>query len=550
MENRLMRRMILLLMATAATLLAGAGAAIAAPVNEVEPNDSFAQAQDLDGSFSLEYDPNIFSSTTIPHATVNGTGNYTYDYYSFRVPEAGTSARLGILDMDRAMYSFDSYLWLYDGSGRLLQFNDDSTTDPGSVHPFDSMIHHVFATPGTYYVQVGRYPGDTVPAGGSYQLHVSVADHAVGSTDTTPPVLNLPGNIEEEATGPDGAAVNFQASATDEDPASPQVSCSRGDPPVAVSSGDTFPVGTTTVSCRATDASGNVGRGSFDVTVGDTTAPAISGMPSDQTEEATGPDGAQVSWQAPTANDAVDGETSVDCSPASGATFALGATEVICTATDSHNNSATETFDVTVRDTTAPAITGVPANITVKATSPSGARVTYASPEASDLVDGTVGVSCSPASGSTFALGITRVDCSASDSRGNSDTKTFEVGVFYDWAGFFNPVNNPDVLNVAKAGSAIPVKFSLGADMGLDVFYQPPNEPSYPKSGAMACDSTAPVDAIEQTVTAGSSGLNYDATTGRYTYVWKTNSGWAGTCRQLVVKLDDGKVYRANFKLR
>ena len=217
-----------------------------------------------------------------------------------------------------------------------------------------------------------------------------------------------------------------------------------------------------------------------------------------------------------------------------------------CTATDSRGNSAEETFGVTVRDTTAPDITGVPANITGKATSSSGARVTYASPEASDLVDGAVSVRCSPASGSTFAPGTTRVTCSASDSRGNSAAETFDVSVFYNWAGFFSPVNNPDALNVAKAGSAIPVKFSLGADMGPDIFYEAP----YPRSGSMVCDSTDPVDGIEQTVTANSSGLNYDATAGRYIYVWKTSGGWTGTCRQLVVKLADGKVYRANFKFR
>src|SRR3712207_8513225 len=42
------------------------------------------------------------------------------------------------------------------------------------------------------------------------------------------------------------------------------------------------------------------------------------------------------------------------------------------------------------------------------------------------------------------------------------------VSVFYDWAGFFSPVNNPEVLNLARAGSAIPVKFSLGGNMDLD----------------------------------------------------------------------------------
>ena len=64
----------------------------------------------------------------------------------------------------------------------------------------------------------------------------------------------------------------------------------------------------------------------------------------------------------------------------------------------------------------------------------------------------------------------------------------------------------------------------------------------------MLCDSTDSVDALEENVTAGSSSLSYDATTDQYTYVWKTNKGWANTCRELVVKLDDGTEHLANFK--
>jgi hypothetical protein len=89
------------------------------------------------------------------------------------------------------------------------------------------------------------------------------------------------------------------------------------------------------------------------------------------------------------------------------------------------------------------------------------------------------------------------------------------------------------------------VKFGLSGDQGLDVFAA-----GYPASAAARCDSTNPVDAIEQTVTANASGLTYDADTGRYSYVWKTSSGWAGGCRQLAVKLTDGTVHRANFKFK
>ncbi len=51
-------------------------------------------------------------------------------------------------------------------------------------------------------------------------------------------------------------------------------------------------------------------------------------------------------------------------------------------------------------------------------------------------------------------------------------------------------------------------------------------------------------------MSAGESTLSYDAATERYTYAWKTKGAWEGTCRKLVVKLDDGSVHRANFKFK
>jgi hypothetical protein len=56
------------------------------------------------------------------------------------------------------------------------------------------------------------------------------------------------------------------------------------------------------------------------------------------------------------------------------------------------------------------------------------------------------------------------------------------------------------------------------------------------------------VDGIEETVTAGGSSLSYDAATETYNYVWKTEKSWAGTCRQLTVKLVDGTSHYANFQ--
>jgi hypothetical protein len=119
------------------------------------------------------------------------------------------------------------------------------------------------------------------------------------------------------------------------------------------------------------------------------------------------------------------------------------------------------------------------------------------------------------------------------------------VGPTYHFGGFTNPVDALPTLNQMKAGAAVPVKFGLGGDFGLNIF-----DTGYPKSQQVACDSSAPVDGVEVTVTAGGSSLQYDPSSSRYTYVWKTDKAWAGTCRQLVVGFADGSFGRANFKFK
>jgi hypothetical protein len=170
--------------------------------------------------------------------------------------------------------------------------------------------------------------------------------------------------------------------------------------------------------------------------------------------------------------------------------------------------------------------------------------VTYAAPTASDNC-GAATTSCVPASGSTFPVGATTVTCTATDAAGNSATCTFTVTVLYNFTGFFSPVSNPPALNTVNAGRAIPVKFSLSGNKGLTILAT-----GYPASGVINCDANAPPNEVIETVTAGNSSLNYDASSDQYIYVWKTEGAWAGTCRQLVVKLNDGSTHVANFRFR
>src|SRR5206468_3217644 len=89
-------------------------------------------------------------------------------------------------------------------------------------------------------------------------------------------------------------------------------------------------------------------------------------------------------------------------------TLALGNHSITLTVSDGKGGTATTAAQaVLVKDSTPPVISGVPAPITVVATSAAGAAVNYAMPTASDLVSGNVQVMTDHASGSTFPVGTT-----------------------------------------------------------------------------------------------------------------------------------------------
>lgn len=238
--------------------------------------------------------------------------------------------------------------------------------------------------------------------------------------DTTAPVVQVPADITKEATSAAGAPASFSGTAADAVDGAVSTDC---DP----ASGSTFGLGTTTVTCSATDEAGNTGSGSFTVTVVDTTAPSVK-VPADEVAEATGPNGAKVAYGDVSAGDIVDGPMNPSCTQPSDTVFALGTTTVTCTATDAAGNKGSRSFTVTVQDTTPPEVQA-PANLVKGNDSPTGAVVAYTGAEASDLVSGVRPVTCSPASGSSFPLGITTVTCEATDAAGNTGTAEFTVEV-------------------------------------------------------------------------------------------------------------------------
>ena len=173
--------------------------------------------------------------------------------------------------------------------------------------------------------------------------NTAIGSFTITVEDTTAPVLVVPANFTVEATGPNGGPVDYQASATD---------AVDGDvTPICSPLPGTFALGTTIVSCTASDTRHNSASASFTVTVQDTTAPALT-LPNDIVAEATSAAGASVDYGA-TATDLVDGPLGADCTPSSGTTFPLGTTTVQCTAIDQAGNGASGSFIVEVVDTTA-----------------------------------------------------------------------------------------------------------------------------------------------------------------------------------------------------
>jgi hypothetical protein len=145
----------------------------------------------------------------------------------------------------------------------------------------------------------------------------------------------------------------------------------------------------------------------------------------------------------------------------------------------------------------------------------------------------------------TASVGAKTFVVTTSDNAGNAASLTHTYSVNYNFTGFFQPVDNLPTINVAKASSAIPVKFSLHGNQGLNIFAA-----GYPASQQINCESSSPASDVDETITAGASSLSYDPATDQYTYIWKTSTAWKGACRQLQLKLRDNTLHVANFRFK
>jgi hypothetical protein len=380
---------------------------------------------------SPEIDSPEIDSPEIDSPEIDSAGIRDISYVVQNAGNEWTSFRTRALadGIDPDLYQIQLLIWnQYNtknvGCGTALVANNQVAVNINNadvtnqtVDAFSVQNATVAVGPGESYVvtlRIRALEGTNVPDFSNNTGMVVTSEATNTGAGDTRPTLNLPASLPvvAEATSPAGAPVAFEVSTNE----GSTVTCTP-------ESGSTFPLGATRVTCVATNAQNDTTTGSFTVLVNDSTPPTIAPH-GDETFEATSAAGAVVTYTSPATLDASDGAGLASCSPASGSTFALGDTVVTCNATDSNENLAASTnFVVHVVDTTKPTI-APHLDETAEATSAAGAVVAYTSPSTADAIDGPGTASCSPVSGSTFALGDTPVTCNATDAHGNVATST------------------------------------------------------------------------------------------------------------------------------
>ena len=193
-----------------------------------------------------------------------------------------------------------------------------------------------------------------------------------------------------------------------------------------LSSGSTFPVGTTTNVFTATDAAGNASSCSFTVTVNDTEKPTVTCPAPIAVNNTVGLCSAVVYFTVSATDNCAF--TANLAGLASGSTFPVGTTTNVFTATDAAGNTALCSFTVTVTDNQKPVIT-CPTPLSINNTAGTCGAVAMFSVTATDNCSATVSKTSGLASGSTFPVGTTTNVFTATDAAGNTASCNFTVTV-------------------------------------------------------------------------------------------------------------------------
>ena len=358
----------------------------------------------------------------------NGCGHDSF-YYVVSDPQGGMTLDMATVQVTPAnpqppvIVNCATNMTVFSSAGNCQAAIPDLSLYSGLVVTDNCCCVNITQAPaaGTL-VNPGVYTVVITATGGASGLS-SYCANVVTVLDKNPPLLS--GCPVAQAFGTDPglctAAVSW-ASPVAADP------CDGAVPVIcAPPSGTAFPTGTTTVSCSATDSYGNTASCSFTVTVSDTTPPQLNCANMVAWTSAGRCD--QVVNYSVTATDNC-AVTNLVCIPPSGTTFAVGPSNVTCTATDSSGNIGTCSFTVTINDPQNPVITTCAPAQTLTA----DAGGTAALPDLMALTVatdncGTPALSQAPTAGTLLAVGSTNVVITATDASGNTATCNVAVVV-------------------------------------------------------------------------------------------------------------------------
>ncbi|KFM16652.1 MG2 domain protein [Marine Group I thaumarchaeote SCGC RSA3] len=336
--------------------------------------------------------------------------------------------------------------------------------------------------------------------------------------DTIPPVVVVPNDIAIQATSNNPSPVTFSVSATDDTDGTLSPACTHA-------SGDNFPIGTTAITCTATDAAGNTSSESFTITVtyeeptpepvfvtvqSSTSGQYCVGYENRPTQSMSvwllGPIGHGIhesyyydntsAWYGGQHNISPDvlSSPTMNCSsapllPGDYKFAALSGSE----GTPAENTILAWSTTLTVESIpdTIPPVVVTPNDMAIQATSNNPSPVTF-SVSASDNIDGNLSPICSHVSGSNFPIGVTTVTCTATDAAGNTDSESFTITVTYD-----EPTSLPlniefDKLNYQTTETAIITITGTSSDVVSLLIIDPSDKPKGDSiSITLAGDGTA-----------------------------------------------------------
>ncbi|MFJ9501663.1 HYR domain-containing protein [Brevibacillus centrosporus] len=274
------------------------------------------------------------------------------------------------------------------------------------------------------------------PPPGSVVGNVNYIPFLTAPAPVCNPHIICPGDMTvSNDPGQCSAFVTFTITAGSNDCGIVEISCNPGEPliffppqpSVFITETQLFSIGSTMVTCTATNASGDTAQCSFTVTVNDTEPPQISCKDMTFSND-PGQCSAVVNNYDVTVTDNCPGVTLV-CDPPPGTTFPVGTSMITCIATDKYGNTSPPcSFSVTVKDTQPPTI-NCPDPIFVYSQPGQGGAIVDFSATATDNCPGPIEIHCTPSSGSFFPLGTTSVTCTATDLAGNTASCKFSVTV-------------------------------------------------------------------------------------------------------------------------